>query len=115
VILAADNVPANTDLTVDVLGLPSTLIGRVDPNVLEIIGLVAITLAVILALALGLRPREAGRRAMMSERDALLRAIADLDDHFAAGEVDHERYRTERAERKHLLVDLMLGGSNART
>jgi hypothetical protein len=70
---------------------------------------------VILALSLGLRPRGAGRGDLTYDRDTLLQAIADLDDRFAAGEVAAEDYRQERAERKRVLVDSILGGSSVRT
>ena len=39
--------------------------------------------------------------------EELLQAIADLDDHFEAGEIDEGRYNRERAKLKAKLIQLM--------
>ncbi|MGE3909750.1 MAG: hypothetical protein AB7K36_10375 [Chloroflexota bacterium] len=44
--------------------------------------------------------------AAITERQALIRAVADLDERFAAGGLDEETYRTRREEQKARLMSL---------
>jgi len=57
VVLEGNNLPANTVVTIDMLGLPTSPVGRIDPNAMRDAGFVAIGLALLGALYLGLRPR----------------------------------------------------------
>ncbi len=110
-VLGAEDVPANTNVTVDVLGLPSSPTGRLDPGAIQLFGLSVLVLAVGVALYLGLRPRSHERDDPATERRALLLALARLDDSLAAGRINPERYQAERARQKRRLIDLALGGS----
>jgi hypothetical protein len=115
VMLAADQLPANQAATVEVFGLPSTPVNRLDPTAIEIFGIAFAALAVGLALYLGLRrPPESvpldlgegpgGNGAVPDP----VQALADLDRRFEAGEIDPEAYRHERARRKQLLLDQLV-------
>lgn len=111
VVLEGDNLPANTVVTVDLLGLPTSPVGRLDPNGMQDAGFVAIGLALLAALYLGLRPRRpAVGLDSVAERQLLLHKLAQIDDRYAAGQIDAERYQAERAQRKRELIDLLMGG-----
>jgi|GEM_PF-4955058 len=111
VVLEGTNIPANTVVTVDMLGLPSTPVGRIDPTAMRIAGFVVIGLAVISVLFLGLRPRRPiVAPDVVSQRQVLLRQLAHIDDRYAAGLVDASRYQSERAHVKRQLIDLVMGG-----
>jgi hypothetical protein len=108
-VLAADNLKADTTVTVDVLGLPAVFSPRLNPQDVQIGGLIVIALGIVLALYLGARSRGPAQGDPLAERRALLAAIAQLDDRYAAGQVNAERYQTERARQKRQLIDLIMG------
>ena len=108
-VLATDNLPANTVATVDIFGLPSSPVGRLDPNLIQVAGLVAIVLAVLIALYFALRPAQSPRSEAAAERENLIAAIASLDDAYADGKLADETYRAERGRQKRQLVDLVVG------
>ncbi len=108
-ILSADQLKADTTVTVDVVGLPGVPTNRLDPTDVQIAGLVLIGLAIILAAYLGLQSHGAGQTDPLAERRALLVSIAQLDDRFAAGQLSAERYQAERARQKRRLIDLIMG------
>ncbi len=68
-------------------------------------GLVALGLTIGLAYLVFSRTQAAGRKPPQQRRQ-LLRQIAALDDSFALGEIDVERYRQQRAALKAALLDL---------
>ncbi|HEX5416019.1 MAG TPA: hypothetical protein VFZ25_10165 [Chloroflexota bacterium] len=111
VVLEADNLAANTTVTIDMLGLPTSPVGRIDPSAMRDAGFLAIALALAVALYFGLRPRRSTNAPdAAAERQALLRALARIDERYAAGQIDAERYQAERAQRKRELIDLLMGG-----
>lgn len=114
-ILAADQLKADTTVTIDVIGLPGVPTNRLDPTTMQITGLVLIGLAIALATFLGLRSRGAGQTDPLAEQRALLTSIAQLDDRFAAGQLSAERYQAERARQKQRLIDLILGSRTSPT
>lgn len=109
-VLAADNLKADTTVTVDVVGLPAVGTDRLSPRDMQIGGLVLIALALVVAVYAGLRPRGKRQVDPFAERRALLVSIARLDDRYAAGQIGAERYQSERARQKRQLIDLILGG-----
>lgn len=109
-ILTADQLKPGTTVTVDVVGLPGVPTNRLDPTDVQIVGLVLIGSAIILAVYLGLRPGRDGQSDPLAERRALLASIAQLDDRFAAGQLSAERYQAERARQKRQLIDLLMRG-----
>ncbi|HLH74518.1 MAG TPA: hypothetical protein VKX96_14610 [Chloroflexota bacterium] len=109
-VLGADNLKANDVITVDVVGLPELPTNRLSPKVMQIGGFVVIGLAVLLALFFALRPQNTGGTDPLAERRGLLAAIAQLDERYAAGQLNASRYRVERSQKKRQLIDVMLGG-----
>lgn len=107
-VLGADSVPANQDVTVDVLGLPNPPTSRLGPDTLRLVAVGAVAPFLIVALALGLRASRKNRRDLASERRALLASIANLDDRFDRAQIDRPRYLAERQTRKQRLASLML-------
>jgi hypothetical protein len=55
-VLAADNLQANQNVTLDALGFPISPTARLDPQLMTTVGLAIVGLAVLAALILGLRP-----------------------------------------------------------
>jgi hypothetical protein len=108
VVLGAQSVPANTDVTVDVLGLPNPPASRLGSDAMRAIGVGLVVPLLVAGLVLGLRARKPRRREVAGDRRALLASIAHLDDRYAAGKLDAERYQAERARKKGELVDLLL-------
>jgi hypothetical protein len=108
-VLAADQLKADTTVTIDVIGLPGLPTNRLDPTTIQIAGLVLIGLAIILAAFLGLQSRGSSQTDPLAQRRALLVSIAQLDDRFAAGQISAERYQAERARQKQQLIDLIMG------
>lgn len=111
-VLTADNLKADTTVTVDVIGLPAVATNRLDPGAMRTSGLVLIALAVIVALVAGLRSgarQPAGPAALLTEQRGLLTALARLDEQYAAGEIGLEHYQAERARQKQRLIDLSVG------
>jgi hypothetical protein len=109
VVYSGDQIPRDTNVTIDILGLPSTTAGRLDPGWLQLAGYVAIGLAVLAALGFGLRALRQPAQYSVADRAALVTAVARLDDAYAAGQVEREQYQRERAELKQRLVELSLG------
>jgi len=72
-------------------------------------GLIALGLTIGLAYLVFSRALAAGHKPLQQRRQ-LLRQIAALDDSFALGEIDLERYRQQRAALKAALLDLWGGG-----
>jgi hypothetical protein len=110
VVYSGDQIPPDSNVTIDVLGLPSTTAGRIDAGWLQLAGYVAIGLAILAALVFGLWALRQPSRFSVADRTALVTALARLDDAYAAGQVEREQYRRERAELKQRLVELSLGG-----
>lgn len=108
VVLGADNVPANQDVTVDVLGLPNPPTSRLSPETLRLVAIGAILPLLLAALALGIRASTRDRRDVASERHALLAAIARLDDLHQSGQLDQRPYAAERERQKQALALLLL-------
>lgn len=108
--LEAKELPANTVVTVQALGVPSTAAGRIDPDLTRYAGIGVVILALLAALILGVTRLQAAPSGADTERLALTRAIAQLDDQFAAGEIKRAEYQAERAARKSELIDLLMGG-----
>ena len=109
-VLGADQLKADTTVTVDVIGLPAVTASRLSPRDMQLGGLALIALAIVLALYVGLRSRGARVADPLAERRVLLASIAQLDDRYAAGQLGDERYRAERARQKRQLIDLIVGG-----
>jgi hypothetical protein len=108
-ILAADDVPANSEVTVDIFGLPSSPVGRLDANTIQVAGLVVVLLAILMAVYLAFRPSRSAAAEAEAERQSLVATIASLDDAYASGKLPDEIYRAERDRHKRQLVDLMVG------
>ncbi|MGH2461757.1 MAG: hypothetical protein ACRDIY_23125, partial [Chloroflexota bacterium] len=108
-VLGADNLKADSTVTVDVVGLPAVPTDRLSPQDMQIGGIAIIVLAVVLATFLGFRSRSTRLFDPLAERRALLASIARLDDQYAAGQLGAERYRAERAQQKRQLIDLIVG------
>lgn len=108
VLLGANKVPANQDVTVDVLGLPNPPTSRLSPDTLRLVAIAVSVPFLLAALALGIRASQRFRRDVPAERRALLSAIAHLDDRFERGQVDPTRYAAEREKHKQQLALLML-------
>jgi hypothetical protein len=68
-------------------------------------GLIALGLTIGLAYLVFSRAHASGQK-LPQQRTQLLRQIAALDDSFALGEIDVERYRQQRAALKAALLDL---------
>lgn len=107
-VLGADNIPANQNVTVDVLGLPNPPTSRVSPDTLRLIALGGIVPFLVVALLLGLRASLRNRRDTATDHRALLTAIASLDDRFEASQIDRARYLAEREKQKQALALLLL-------
>ena len=74
------------------------------------LGLIGLALGVVTAYLIwqGWSPRRALAQARAAgDRQALLEAIADLDDAYEAGEVDEATYRRERSELVEELIERM--------
>ena len=74
------------------------------------LGLIGLALGVVAAYLIwqGWSPRQAlARVRVASDRQALLEAIADLDDAYEAGELDEATYRRERSELVEELIERM--------
>ncbi|HVB96322.1 MAG TPA: hypothetical protein VNG11_01190 [Chloroflexota bacterium] len=112
-VLGASSLKANEVITVDVVGLPEIAANRLSSSAMQIGGLVVVGLAILGALVFGLRPRSTAWTDPLAERRVLLASIAQLDDRFAAGRLNADRYRAERTQKKRQLIDLMLGGRTA--
>ena len=112
VILSGDDIPANTVVTVDIFGLPSSPVGRLDPGTIQTVGLVAIGLAIVFALYLAWRPASSPAVAE-TERQSLIISIARLDDDYAASKTTpDETYRAQRDRLKRQLVDQIIKNQN---
>ncbi len=109
-VLGADNVKADSTVTVDVIGLPSVPASRLSPEDMRTGGIALIILAVLVAIVLGVRARLARPADPLAERRALLASIAQLDERYAAGQLGAERYQAERDRQKRQLIDLIVGG-----
>lgn len=107
-VLGADNVPANQNVTVDILGLPNPPTSRVTSDTLRLVALGATVPFLIVALLLGLRASYRNRRDSTSDRRAFLTAIANLDDRFEASQIDRGHYLSEREKQKQALALLLL-------
>jgi hypothetical protein len=112
VALSGTNLPANADVTVDVLGLPDPPTSRLSPDLMRILGLGIVVPLLAAAFTLGSRrgaPPRPRRVPAASDERALLTMIAALDDRYAAGAISAERYQQQRERRKRELIDLRLG------
>lgn len=114
-VLAADNLPANSTVTIDVVGLPAVGTSRLSPGAMQVGGISLIILGLAAAIYLGVRSRGTRQAQVLAERNALLAALAQLDDEYAAGRLELERYQAERAHQKRQLVDLLLSGRGVAT
>ncbi|HUX88800.1 MAG TPA: hypothetical protein VMW65_17475, partial [Chloroflexota bacterium] len=112
-VLGTSNLKANDVITVDVVGLPELATSRLSPSAMQIGGLGVVGLAILGALYFGLRPRSTTWTDPLAERRVLLASIAQLDDRYATGQLNVDRYRAERTQKKRQLIDLMLGGRTA--
>lgn len=108
-VLGADNLSPDTVVTVDVVGLPEIPADRLNPTMIRIGGLIVIALGILGAVYLSLRRPKTHSGQSLDQRHALLLAMAELDEQYAAGKLDESSYQRERAEKKRRLVDLMLG------
>jgi hypothetical protein len=108
-VLTAANLSANTTVTVDMLGLPATPAGRLDPNQMLIAGLIAVGVAVLAAVFFALRRAPERSKQPVADRSELLTALASLDDRYAAGQLEDLTYRLQRADLKRQLVALTVG------
>jgi hypothetical protein len=115
VVLTADAVPPNTDVTLDALGFPAGLEGRLDPQTLQTVGLAIVGIAVVAAIALGVRPRSPKSAGEGDNRQEILLTIARLDADRAKGKIDQQDYDDERARQKKLLVGIASGESGSAT
>lgn len=98
-------------------GLPAPLFGTPRELGLAVAGVTAALLVMALALGVWRRtsPVPADRAGSgdspadrsehrQTARDAQIRAVAELDERYAAGQIDEQAYRAERAERKSRLL-----------
>lgn len=115
----AANVPANQTIRLQFRDLArvdaattnvSTAVLASAPALLfGLAGLVAVTILGLLALALWRRPQPqlaatVGADPGAIDHTTMLQVIADLDDSFAAGEIDEDIYRSQRAALKRSLL-----------
>jgi len=107
-ILTASDVPANSEVIVDMFGLPSSPVGRLDANTIQIAGLITILVAILVEIYLALRPARSAAAEAETERRSLIASIARLDDAYASREISDEVYHEERDRHKRQLVDLMV-------
>jgi hypothetical protein len=114
-VLTADSVQPNTDITLDALGFPTDLNGRLDPQTMQTIGLGIVGIAVVAAIALGVRPKTSKSADDGDNRREILLAIARLDAQHASGKIDHQEYDDARARQKKLLVGIASGENEAAT
>ncbi len=112
-VLSADQVPANVNVTLDALGFPVSTVGRLDPNIVQAVGLAIVAIAIVAALVLGLRPFRSSRDNAIDPRQEILRSIARLDAQHADGRIDQHRYESERSQQKQSLLTLATGGAQS--
>lgn len=112
--LAGANLPGDTELSIDITGLggAASPVGEVlRPENLRwgAIGVAVLAIAFVLFYALrGNRtavPVPAGPQRPAS-RDVLLRELAELDDRFATGQLDEDKYERLREDKKRRLKEL---------
>lgn len=109
------DLPANTELSMDLTNLPQKgfLAGRLDTNTLRWSGVALALLAIVFVLFYSLRRRPAAAAPVAPPRrrpdrgEALLKEIAELDDRFAAGQIEEDEYQRVRDEKKRRLMELM--------
>ena len=107
----ADNVTARTKLELNFSALPVNVYPLRADNRLLPVGTAGV-FALLLAIALGLWRRNtrriagAGQAGANDEQEALVQAIAGLDEQYEAGALDERSYRRERESRKQRLIAL---------
>ena len=114
------------EVRVRLTNLPAPLFARPRDLGLAVVGATAAVLLAFLLLAVWRRrtgsPAQLAQPAAeiaptaapdSAERLALVRAVAQLDERFAAGDVDESAYRAERAERKARLLALAQSSAGA--
>lgn len=111
VVLSADQVPANQDVTLDALGFPTTPVGRLDPATVQSVGLGIVAIAIFAAFILGLRAGRSSEADVADPRDELLRSIARLDAQRVSGRIDQRQYEQVRSEKKQALLALATGSA----
>jgi hypothetical protein len=120
------NVTPGTDVRFRLSGLPAPFFGNPRDLGLAVTGAAAVALVAFVLLAMRRRKRgavtDAGTRetavdgaqnAVLVERQALVRSVAELDERFAAGSLDEDAYREQRDEQKARLVALSRSPADA--
>ena len=116
---AVERVVPGAVVRVRLMGLPAPLVAKPRDLGLIVVGVAGAALLVCLVLGLRRRRTDAQRPvvapspetvvptpAVSPERASLVRAVAELDERFAAGGIDEAAYRAERADRKARLLAL---------
>ncbi|MDP8922406.1 MAG: hypothetical protein M3O34_05955 [Chloroflexota bacterium] len=110
----AQGVPPDGELAFRLTGLPAQFSLKLRELGFLVAGVGTVGLGVVLAIALRRRPAHAPgpvTATSASDRDGerarLVQALADLDERFAAGQIDEEEYRAERDRDKRRLVALL--------
>ena len=117
----AQGVPPGGEVAFRLTGLPAPFSLKLRELGYVVTGVGAIGLATVLALALRRRAPQAPREAIESpasaedgERLRLVRALADLDERFAAGQIGEDAYRAERDRDKQRLAALLASSAPSR-
>jgi cytochrome c-type biogenesis protein CcmI len=113
--LAKNDLPAGTEITIElselprVSGLSATLTGATLPWVGALLALVAVGIALGYPFLRQRRvvPVQPAPREDSAGQEALLRELADLDDRFAAGQIEPEEYQRVRKEKKQKLLEAL--------
>lgn len=113
---AAQQVSPGTDVRLRLTGLPAPMFARPRDLGLAVVGIGGTLLLACLLVAIWRRPAESSTPAtdpgtsrripVATERLDLVRAVAQLDEQFEAGDLDEAAYRAERAKQKARLLGL---------
>lgn len=118
-------VAPGTPIRLRLTNLPAPLFARPRDLGLAVVGATGAVLLAFLLTAVGRRRTEAPTPAVglpvdspgavpsIAERQALVRAVAQLDERFEAGGIDEAAYRAERAARKARLLALTRSSAGA--
>ena len=119
-VYGAQGLPGGSQIALRFSGLPASAGARAQQLGFAVLGFGVVGLGGAALFALRRRSAEPTLEAVAAAREAgsprleLLRALAELDERFTAGEVDEQRYRVERQEGKARLVAMLKGAPPAR-
>lgn len=116
------NVTPGAEVRFRLSGLPAPLFGNPRDLGLAVVGAATIALALFVVLAVRRRRQTAdvapttvdpSEDIELSERQSLLRSVAELDEQFASGALDEDDYRARRDEQKARLMALARSSADA--